>query len=104
MLAKIQRCFAADKAIYTRHAREEMRLEELGRIKEEEVFAAIQSGQVIENYPDDMPYLSVLVFGETSQKRPIHVVCAYSEEDDLSIIITAYQPDPARWVDYRRRK
>jgi hypothetical protein len=34
MLAKIQKCFAADRAIYTTHAREEMRLEELGSISQ----------------------------------------------------------------------
>jgi hypothetical protein len=90
--------------VYTHHAKEEMRVEESGRIKEYEVFQAIRSGEIIEHYPDDKPYTSVLIFGRTSQERPIHLVCAYSEEDDLAIVITAYQPEPSQWIDYRRRK
>lgn len=95
MLAKIRKCFEAERAVYTRHAKEEMRLEESGRIKEYEVFQAIQSGEIIESYPDGKPYPSVLIYGMTDQGRPIHVVCAYSEEEDLAIVVTAYQPDPS---------
>jgi hypothetical protein len=38
----------------------------------------------------------------TAKGRPLHVVCAYSAEDDLVIVITSYQPDPRKWVDYER--
>ena len=77
MLAEIQRCFTAEKAAYTRHAKEEIPLEGLGRIKEQKAFEAIQSGEIIEDYPDDKPYPSVLIFGRTREGRPIHIVCAY---------------------------
>jgi len=80
-----------------------MLAEEFGGIVEEEVYQAIQSGEVIESYEDDIPYPSVLILGRTNAGRPIHIVSAYSREDDLAIIITVYQPDPARWIDYRRR-
>jgi len=26
----------------------------------------------------------------------LHVVCAYSDEDNLAIVITVYQPDPEK--------
>lgn len=104
MLNRLRACFTANRAFYTRHARDEMRLEEFGPICEQEVFGAIQSGKVIEDYPNDKPYPSVLVYGRTVAGRPIHVVCAYADDDDLAIVITVYEPDPARWVDLRRRK
>ncbi len=102
MLNRLRACFTANRAFYTRHARSEMRLEEFGPIREQEVFEAIQSSEVIEDYPDDEPYPSVLVYGCTAAGRPIHVVCAYADDDDLAIVITVYEPDPARWVDFRR--
>lgn len=81
-----------------------MQLEEFGPIYEHEVSEAIARGEVIERYDEDEPYPSVLVYGRTHQNRPLHVVCAYVPEDDLVIVITVYQPDPARWTGYRRRR
>lgn len=80
-----------------------MRTEELGRVREEEVFEAIRMDEVIEEYGDDKPYPSVLVCGRAQNERPLHVVCAYSGEDDLAIVVTAYQPDPNLWMDYKGR-
>jgi hypothetical protein len=81
-----------------------MRLEEFGPIQEPQVFEAIQAGEVIESYPEDQPYPSVLILGRTLAGRALHVVCAYDEEDDLAVVITVYEPDPARWIDFRRRR
>jgi hypothetical protein len=104
MLDKIQRCFKYNKVLYTRHAKTEMETEELGEICEREVFEAIQNGEVIEEYPDDEPYPSVLIYGKTTKGRPVHTTCAYSGEDDLAIVVTVYHPDVKKWIDYRRRK
>jgi hypothetical protein len=81
-----------------------MRLEEFGSIQEQEVSEAVHRGEIIERYDDDEPYSSVLLYGTTQKGRPIHVVCAYAAEDNLVIVITAYEPDPTRWIDYRRRR
>jgi hypothetical protein len=82
-----------------------MHLEEFGRINELEVFEAISCCELIENYADDYPYPSALLLGHTAQNRPLHVVCAYSETEQLVIIVTVYHPDPERWEDgFRRRK
>ena len=104
MLNEIQRCFRNGKALYTRHAREEMQKEIFGRIREEEVFETIMKGEVVEGYENDKPYPSMLISGTTDNERHLHVVCAYSVEDDLAIVVTVYQPDPNLWIDYRRRK
>lgn len=103
-LEQIRRCFSDHRVFYTQHARREMRQEERGPIQEREVFEAVQWGEIIERYDDDEPYPSVLVYGRTQQGRPIHIVCAYAPEDDLAIVITVYEPDPARWIDYQRRR
>jgi Domain of unknown function (DUF4258) len=104
MLQEIQNCFRSEKVLYSKHARDEMEKEEFGEIREIEVFEAVSSGKIIELYPDDEPYPSCLVYGMTSQNRPVHAVCAYSVESDIVIIVTVYQPDPLRWIESERRK
>ena len=39
--------------------------EESGEIMDKEVFEAISMGEIIENYPDDEPYPSCLIYGRT---------------------------------------
>jgi len=82
----------------------EMETEELGRIFDREVYAAVSKGDVIEEYPDDTPYPSILIIGRTPAARPSHIVCAYDEEDHMAIVITVYEPDPDLWIEFRRRK
>jgi len=81
-----------------------MEAEELGEIKGKEVHEAVLSGKLIESYPEDEPYPSCLLYGRTSDNRPLHIVCAYSREDNMVIVITVYQPDPEKWIDCERRK
>lgn len=72
-------------------------------ISEVEVRAAIESGEVTETYPNDTPYPSRLVLS-VRDGRPIHVVAADVPEGGETIIVTVYQPDPAKWdVGFRRR-
>ena len=86
----------------TLHARKEMGLKE-DDISEKDLIEAILNGEMIEDYADDRPLPSCLIFGRTGVGRPIHAVCAYSEEDDMAVIITTYEPDMNRWIGYRRR-
>ena len=96
--------FHDEPILYTRHARDEMEAEEFGEIKEREVYEAILEGKIIESYPEDEPYPSCLIFGKTSEERPLHILCAYAKEPDTGIIITVYQPHPEMWEDFERRK
>jgi len=100
----IHRCFDEDRVLYSGHARREMQEEAFGSIMDQEVYEAICRGEVIETYPDDTPYPSVLILGMTDANRPLHVVCAYDKGDDRGVVVTVYQPDPERWEDNRRRK
>jgi len=104
MLDKIKECFVSEKYLYSQHAREEMETEELGEIIDEEVSQAILGGKIIEEYPEDIPYPSCLIYGRTSNERPLHMVCAYADDIRKVIIITAYEPSPDRWIDFERRR
>ena len=81
-----------------------MRRDEFGPVTDQEVYEAVCNGEAIKVYPDDTPYPSVLIFGMTSAQRPLHIVCAYDNDEDRAVIVTVYQPDPTLWEDYRRRK
>ena len=99
----IKKCFDRDSVLYTSHARREMKQEPFGEIGEQEVHEAMSGAEMIEEYPDDTPYPSALLFGMTQANRPLHIVCAYNAGDDQAIVITVYHPDPQRWEGYRRR-
>lgn len=73
------------------------------RIMEEDVRRAMESGEVIEEYPEDTPYPSRLVLG-WSGSRPIHVVIAENPETRQTIVITVYEPDTGRWEPGLRRR
>jgi len=82
-----------------------MQSEPFGLIRVDEVLTALNTGEIIEEYPDDQPYPSCLILGRTATNRPIHVVCAPVSTERRLIIITTYQPDPALWeADFKRRK
>ena len=71
-------------------------------IKIKEVKEAIENGAIIEEYLDDKPLPSYLIYGKTSQMRLIHVVVAVDEE--VVAIITVYEPDPDKWIDFTKRR
>jgi hypothetical protein len=72
-------------------------------ISDEDVRQVLEFGDTIEEYPDDRPYPSRLMLGMPAG-RPLHVVAADCTETDETIVITAYEPDPALWKsDFRTR-
>jgi hypothetical protein len=73
------------------------------RVSRAEVEGVVTEGEVIKDYPDDTPYPSRLILG-WSGERPLHVVAADNDEDNETIIITVYEPDPTIWTDDFRRK
>ena len=91
---------AADQFEFSKHATDQTILRD---IRVQEVREAIDSGQVIEDYPDDKYGPSCLVLGLTQAGRPLHVQCSYPSRP-LVKIITLYEPDPDQWVDFTTRK
>ena len=60
-----------------------------------DVKSAINTGKIIEQYPDDYPYPSCLVLGLTVKGIFLHVVCGVS--DERLWLITAYYPSVNEW-------
>ena len=74
------------------------------QINIDDVRHVLATGEVIEDYPDDIPYPSRLVLG-WCQSRPIHLVVAENAETQETIVVTVYQPDPTQWeTGFRRRR
>ncbi|MBN2487616.1 MAG: DUF4258 domain-containing protein [Methanosarcinaceae archaeon] len=71
-------------------------------IKRREVKEAIENGTIIEEYTDDKPLPTYLINGKTLDLRPIHTVIGIDEE--VVAIITVYEPDPKRWIDFKKRR
>jgi len=73
------------------------------KIKAEDIEQAVNTGTIIEDYPEDRRGPSCLILGFVG-KRPLHVVCGRLDADAL-LIITAYEPDPMEWEsDWKTRK
>ena len=92
---------SANKLVYRNHAIK--RMFERG-ISEADVRAVIDLGEVIQEYPDDVPYQSRLILG-WCREQPIHVVTAYDSQEKTDVVITVYEPDHLRWEDgFKKRK
>lgn len=72
-------------------------------ISNADVRDVVENGEIIREYLDDMPFPSRLILG-WREKRPLHIVAA-DDDNDQTIIITAYEPDPTIWEpDFKRKK
>ncbi|MFH0725465.1 MAG: DUF4258 domain-containing protein [Pseudomonadota bacterium] len=58
----------------------------------------------MEYYPNDAPYPSCLIYGDTFSGDPVHRVWAYNAESRYSVLIIVYRPDPHRWIYFSERK
>lgn len=87
-----------DKFIISNHAR--IRMFQVN-ISTEDVKKLIIGGEIIEEYPDDEPCVSVLILGFLDEK-PYHIVVAQCE--DHARIVTAYHPNEGNWIDHRIRR
>ncbi len=84
----------------TEHAR--IRLYER-HISIDDVMSGIQTGTIIQQYPNDTPLPSCFILGFSTKSEPIHLVI--SRDNDFIYLITAYFPDPDLWEnDYKTRK
>ena len=85
----------------TNHADEEAQADQLSFDK---IFVSVFQGEIIEDYPNDKPYPSGLIYGETFSSDPVHSVWAYNQENRWAVLVTVYRPDPRRWIDWRTRR
>ena len=89
----------SENMVLTQHSRK--RFFERG-IKRQDICDTIETGEIIEDYPEDYPFPSCLILGKSGETI-IHIVA--SIDGDMIYLITAYVPDPDKWEDdFKTRK
>jgi len=70
-------------------------------INRSEVEIAIVKGEIIEEYPNDKYTPSCLIYGATEEGKNLHIQVSLPPS---IVIITIYEPDPKKWIDYKIRR
>lgn len=92
---------AAGQVQWRVHVLERLLERNLSRMQ---IIQAIQTGEVIEQYPDALPYPCAL-FHTVAEGRAVHVVAA--SDGAMVWVITAYEPDEQHFesdLKTRRKK
>ena len=100
VIKELRSKFHKDEFEFSKHAVDQTILRE---ISVQEIRNAVRVSEIIEDYPDDKYYPSCLLLGFTNKNRPLHIHCSYPTRD-LVKVVTVYEPDPARWIDYKIRR
>ena len=100
LLDELRRKIDAGEYEFSKHAVDQTIIRRITISDVREVFA---NGEVIEDYPDDKYGPSCLIFGTTAAARPLHIHCSYPSRAQVKVI-TLYEPDPARWINFRIRR
>jgi hypothetical protein len=100
-ISDIQNAIRMGSVRITDHADEEARNDNLSY---DEILFSVLMGKIIEDYPDDKPYPSCLIYGNTFENESVHTVWAYNGKNKYAVLITVYRPDPSRWINWQRRK
>ena len=91
-----QKLCAELKILWTQHCLQRMQERDISRL---DVKNGIATGEIIEDYPDDYPNPSCLIFGYSVNGHILHIVAGC---DNINIyIITAYYPD-TRFKDSKK--
>ena len=87
--------YISENAIrWSAHCLERMQERDISRA---DVKKCVLEGEIIEDYPDDFPNPSCLIFGYNVNGRILHIVAGC---DNINIyIITAYYPDTKKFED-----
>ena len=97
-IKQIKDCIKIDNYEMSQHALERALERDIWK---EDIEHAIIHGEIIEEYDEDKPYPSCLIYGKDKKGDPIHIVCAFSP---IIRVITIYHPDENKWIEYKRRK
>lgn len=73
-------------------------------ISQNVVLEVILKGEVIEDYPEDRPFSSCLMF-KVVKGNPFHIVVSLDEQNQKAYIITAYKPNLDKFEsDFKKRR
>ena len=76
-IANIIDAIQAKRIRITDHADEEAESDQLAF---DEVYSSVIHGEIIEDYPDDRPYPSCLIYGQNFSGDPVHSVWAFNDD------------------------
>ena len=100
LIGEVQQRIQSEQFEFSKHAVDQSIIR---RISVQEVREAVAAADLIEDYPEDKYGPSCLLFGRTKAGRPLHIQCSYPMRPLLKII-TLYEPDAARWIDFKTRR
>ena len=98
-IEEIRRIYKSSKVKWSQHC-----LQRMGErdISIDDVSSCIDTGEIIEDYPDDYPHPSCLILGfRLNNKGLLHIVVG--TDGDFLYMITAYIPSE-KWFDADGRK
>ena len=90
----VQNLYRTAKIKWSTHCLERMQERD---ISIDDVGDCIMSGEIIEDYPDDFPHPSCLIFGYAIHHKVLHTVVGYDGE--VLHIITAYYPNTIKFME-----
>ena len=97
---KIQTLFQNRSVKWSTHCLERMQERDILR---DDVISCVLRGEIIEDYPNDFPYPSCLIFGYTTQEKVLHIVIGADET--TAYVINAYYPSTDKFeADLKTRK
>jgi hypothetical protein len=99
LIDEIRQKLASDRFEFSKHAVDQSIRR---HVSLQEIREAVANGEIIEEYPEDKYWPSYLIHGRTNKGRPLHVQCSHPPRQ-LVKIVTLYEPDPDRWIDFRKR-
>ena len=91
---KLRNYYSLNAVFITRHAAERCRQR---GIVAGDIRCAVMSGEIIEDYPDDYPHPSCLIYGVIRDSKVLHAVVG--SDDDTAYIITAYFPNTDKFEE-----
>jgi hypothetical protein len=99
LIGQIRQKLEADRFEFSRHAVDQGIRR---NVSVQEIRESMANGEIIEEYPEDKSWPSYLIYGRTNEGRPLHVQYSHPSRQ-LVKIVTLYEPDPARWIDFKDR-
>lgn len=86
----------------SRHSKDEAADDDL--VLGESYLSVVETGEVIEEYPNVYPMSACLILGFNTVGDPIHSVWSYDQVQQVAQLVTVYRPDPSRWINWRIRR
>lgn len=98
-IAALRQAVQENRYLITQHAQQRMGLR---KITHNDMKFVVATGDIIEQYPDNLPDPKVLFMAHVDSE-PLYVSCAF--DGNCVYIITVHRYDATRWLDpWTRRK